>query len=102
MSEFKPQYMEKDGTDSRPHIVNVMNFTRATADKPALLTYDEVETFLHEFGHGLHGMLTRCQYATLSGTNVPRDFVELPSQFNENFLGEKEFLDTFAKQILLE
>ncbi|MBQ9426383.1 MAG: M3 family metallopeptidase [Paludibacteraceae bacterium] len=97
MSEFKPQYMEKDGTDSRPHIVNVMNFTRATADKPALLTYDEVETFLHEFGHGLHGMLTRCQYATLSGTNVPRDFVELPSQFNENFLGEKEFLDTFAK-----
>ncbi len=96
MNDFQPQY--KDGkTDHRPHIVNVMNFTRPTADKPALFTYDEVETFLHEFGHGLHGMLTRCQYSALSGTNVPRDFVELPSQFNENFLGEKEFLDTFAK-----
>ena len=99
MNDYKPQY--RDGkTDSRPHIVNVMNFTRATADKPALLTYDEVETFLHEFGHGLHGMLTRCQYASMSGTNVPRDFVELPSQFNENFLGEKAFLDTFAKHYL--
>lgn len=96
MNDFKPQWKEGK-VDSRPHIVNVMNFTRPTADKPALLTYDEVETFLHEFGHGLHGMLTRCQYASLSGTNVPRDFVELPSQFNENFLGEKEFLDTFAK-----
>ncbi|MGN0187707.1 MAG: M3 family metallopeptidase [Paludibacteraceae bacterium] len=96
MNDYKPQYREGK-TDSRPHIVNVMNFTRATADKPALLTYDEVETFLHEFGHGLHGMLTRCQYASMSGTNVPRDFVELPSQFNENFLGEKAFLDTFAK-----
>ncbi len=99
MNDFQPQY--KDGkTDHRPHIVNVMNFTRPTADKPALFTYDEVETFLHEFGHGLHGMLTRCQYSALSGTNVPRDFVELPSQFNENFLGEKEFLDTFAKHYL--
>lgn len=99
MNDYKPQY--RDGkTDSRPHIVNVMNFTRATSDKPALLTYDEVETFLHEFGHGLHGMLTRCQYASMSGTNVPRDFVELPSQFNENFLGEKAFLDTFAKHYL--
>jgi peptidyl-dipeptidase Dcp len=74
-----------------------MNFTRPTADKPALFTYDEVRTFLHEFGHALHGMLTRCQYASQSGTNVPRDFVELPSQFNENFIDEKEFLDTFAK-----
>lgn len=96
MNDFKPQWREGK-KDSRPHIVNVMNFTRATDDKPALLTYSEVETFLHEFGHGLHGMLTRCQYSALSGTNVPRDFVELPSQFNENFLGEKEFLDTFAK-----
>lgn len=96
MNDFQPQY--RDGkTDHRPHIVNVMNFTQPTADKPALFTYDEVETFLHEFGHGLHGMLTRCQYSALSGTSVPRDFVELPSQFNENFLGEKEFLDTFAK-----
>lgn len=99
MNDFKSQW--RDGKrDSRPHIVNVMNFTRPTADKPALLTYDEVETFLHEFGHALHGMLTRCQYSALSGTNVPRDFVELPSQFNENFLSEKEFLDTFAKHYL--
>ncbi len=96
MNDFQPQYREGK-KDHRPHIVNVMNFTRATADKPALLTYDEVETFLHEFGHALHGMLTKCQYSALSGTSVPRDFVELPSQFNENFLSEKEFLDTFAK-----
>jgi len=96
MNDFQPQYMEGK-KDHRPHIVNVMNFTRPTADKPALFTYDEVRTFLHEFGHGLHGMLTRCQYGAQSGTNVPRDFVELPSQFNENFIDEKEFLDTFAK-----
>lgn len=96
MNDFQPQYM-KGKKDHRPHIVNVMNFTRPTADKPALFTYDEVRTFLHEFGHGLHGMLTRCQYSAQSGTNVPRDFVELPSQFNENFIDEKEFLDTFAK-----
>ncbi len=96
MNDFKSQWREGE-VDSRPHIVNVMNFTRPTADKPALLSYDEVETFLHEFGHALHGMLSRCQYASMSGTNVPRDFVELPSQFMENFLGEKQFLDTFAK-----
>jgi len=96
MNDFQPQYM-LGKKDHRPHIVNVMNFTRPTAEKPALFTYDEVRTFLHEFGHALHGMLTRCQYSALSGTNVPRDFVELPSQFNENFIDEKEFLDTFAK-----
>ena len=96
MSDFKPQYIE-NGVDSRPHVVNVMNFTRATATKPALLTYSEVETFLHEFGHALHGILSRCQYEVVSGTNVSRDFVELPSQFMENYLSEKEFLDTFAK-----
>ena len=96
MNDFQPQYREGK-KDHRPHIVNVMNFTRPTAEKPALFTYDEVRTFLHEFGHGLHGMLTRCQYSAQSGTNVPRDFVELPSQFNENFIDEKEFLDTFAK-----
>ena len=96
MNDFQPQYV-RGGVDHRPHIVNVMNLTRATATKPALLTYDEVRTFLHEFGHGLHGMLTRCRYSSQSGTNVPRDFVELPSQFNENFIDEKEFLDTFAK-----
>ena len=96
MNDFQAQY-KVGRKDHRPHIVNVMNFTRPTETKPALLTYDEVETFLHEFGHGLHGMLTRCRYSSQSGTAVPRDFVELPSQFNENFLGEKEFLDTFAK-----
>ena len=96
MNDFQPQFMIGK-KDHRPHIVNVMNFTRPTADKPALFTYDEVRTFLHEFGHALHGMLTRCQYEAQSGTNVPRDFVELPSQFNENFIDEKEFLDTFAK-----
>ena len=96
MNDFQPQFI-KGKKDHRPHIVNVMNFTRPTAEKPALFTYDEVRTFLHEFGHALHGMLTRCQYSAQSGTNVPRDFVELPSQFNENFIDEKEFLDTFAK-----
>ena len=96
MNDYQPQY--KDGkVDHRPHIVNVMNFTRPTAEKPALFTYNEVETFLHEFGHALHGILSKCTYAGVSGTNVPRDFVELPSQFNENFLQEKEFLDMFAK-----
>ena len=83
-------------TDSRPQIVIVMNFTRPTATKPALLTFDEVTTFLHEFGHSLHGMLTQCTYQSLSGTSVYRDFVELPSQIMENWASEKEFLDGFA------
>ena len=96
MTEFKGQWKEEDGTDSRPQVTIVMNFSRPTADAPALLTYDEVETFLHEFGHALHGLLSDVTYSTLSGTNVYRDFVELPSQFNENFLSEKEFLDSFA------
>lgn len=95
MSEFKGQWMEK-GKDSRPHITIVMNFTRPTETKPALLTFDEVTTFLHEFGHALHGMLTECSYESLSGTNVYRDFVELPSQIMENWASEKEFLDGFA------
>jgi peptidyl-dipeptidase Dcp len=95
MTEFKGQY-KRDGQDSRPHVSLVMNFTRPTETAPALLTFDEVETFLHEFGHGLHGMLTNCTYETLSGTNVSRDFVELPSQVMENWLTEKEFLDRFA------
>ncbi|MBB3187161.1 M3 family metallopeptidase [Microbacter margulisiae] len=95
MTEFKGQWMDGD-FNSRPHISLVMNFTRPTSTKPALLTYDEVRTFLHEFGHALHGMLTNTQYASLSGTNVYRDFVELPSQFMENYGTEKEFLDQFA------
>jgi len=96
MNDFKAQSMV--GTlDSRPQITVVMNFTRPTDTKPALLTYDELKTFLHEFGHSLHGMLTKCTYESLSGTNVYRDFVELPSQIMENWASEKEFLDGFAK-----
>lgn len=95
MSSFKSQYM-KNGVDSRPHVTIVMNFTRPTDSKPALLTFDEVETFLHEFGHALHGMLARSTYETLSGTSVYRDFVELPSHIMENWLTEKEYLDRFA------
>lgn len=97
MTGFKDQAVNADGVDERPHVSIVMNFTKPTADTPSLLTPYEVETFLHEFGHALHGLLTRCNYASLSGTNVYRDFVELPSQFNENYLTEKEFLDSFAK-----
>ena len=95
MTSFKNQYI-KEGVDSRPHVTIVMNFTRPTENKPALLTFDEVETFLHEFGHALHGMLARSTYPTLSGTSVYRDFVELPSHIMENWLTEKEYLDRFA------
>lgn len=97
MTEFKSQETTADGVNSRPHVSIVMNFTKPTASKPSLLTPYEVETFLHEFGHALHGLLANTRYATLSGTNVLRDFVELPSQFNENYLTEKEFLDGFAR-----
>lgn len=97
MTNFKEQWREADGTDSRPLVQIVMNFTKPTADKPSLLTPYEVETFLHEFGHSLHGLLANGTYSSLSGTNVYRDFVELPSQFNENFLTKKEFLDSFAR-----
>lgn len=100
MTGFSEQFVDAAGIDNRPLVSIVMNFTKPTADKPALLTPYEVETFLHEFGHALHGLLTRCNYASLSGTNVYRDFVELPSQFNENYLTEKEFLDSFAKNYL--
>lgn len=96
MTGFSDQYVDKDGVDHRPLVSIVMNFTKPTADKPSLLTPYEVETFLHEFGHALHGLLTQCHYRSLSGTAVYRDFVELPSQFNENYLTEKEFLDSFA------
>lgn len=95
MSEFKGQWMEK-GKDSRPHVTIVMNFTRPTETKPALLTFDEVTTFLHEFGHALHGMMAQSTYESLSGTSVYRDFVELPSQIMENWASEKAFLDEFA------
>jgi peptidyl-dipeptidase Dcp len=95
MNDFKGQWKE-NGIDSRPHITIVMNFTRPTESKPALLTFDEVETLMHEFGHALHGMLANSTYSSLSGTNVYRDFVELPSQIMENWAVEKEFLDRFA------
>lgn len=89
-------YLEqKEGR--RPHVSIVMNFTPPTLDKPSLLTLDEVETFLHEFGHALHGIFANTKYASLSGTNVYWDFVELPSQIMENYLYDKEFLCTFAR-----
>ena len=97
MNEFKGQWKE-GGKNSRPHITIVMNFTRPTKTKPALLTFNEVQTFMHEFGHALHGMLANSTYSSLSGTNVYRDFVELPSQILENWAVEKDFLDRFAKQ----
>ena len=98
MTSYKGQWTdEKTGENSRPHISIVMNFTKPTQDKPALLTFGEVETLLHEFGHSLHGIFANSTYESLSGTNVYWDFVELPSQFMENFAIEKEFLHTFAR-----
>lgn len=106
MTEYQGQWMEREdvhrpfGVDNcknvRPHVSVVMNLTKPTEDKPALLTLGEVETFLHEFGHSLHGMFANTRFESLSGTNVWWDFVELPSQFMENFSIEKEFLRTFA------
>ncbi len=95
MTSFKSQWKE-NGVDSRPHISIVMNLTKPAAEKPALLTLSEVETFLHEFGHALHGIFADTTYASMSGTSVYRDFVELPSQIMENFAIEKDFLHTFA------
>ena len=92
----KPYGSDNIGKNVRPHVSLVMNLTKPTEDKPALLTLGEVETFLHEFGHALHGMFANTRFESLSGTNVWWDFVELPSQFMENYAVEKEFLDTFA------
>lgn len=97
MTGFRDQSISAEGVNTRPLVTIVMNFTKPTADKPSLLTPYEVETFLHEFGHALHGLLADTKYASMSGTGVYRDFVELPSQFNENYLTEKEFLDGFAR-----
>ena len=97
MTSYKEQWKDAQGNNSRPHISVVMNFTKPTADKPALLSFGEVNTFLHEFGHALHGILADTRYRSLSGTNVYWDFVELPSQIMENFAIEKDFLNTFAK-----
>ena len=96
MTSYKEQWIDEKG-NSRPHVSVPMNFTQPSADKPALLTFSEVNTFLHEFGHALHGMFANTTYQSLSGTNVYWDFVELPSQIMENFAIEKEFLNTFAK-----
>ena len=96
MTEFQGQWIDRKGNNVRPHVSVVMNFTKPTAEKPALLTLGEVETFLHEFGHSLHGMFANTRFESLSGTNVCWDFVELPSQFMENYAVEKYFLRTFA------
>ena len=96
MTSYQDQWINQKGENIRPHVSLVMNFTKPTADKPALLTLGEVETFLHEFGHSLHGMFANTRFSSLSGTNVWWDFVELPSQFMENFSLEREFLSTVA------
>ena len=96
MTEYQGQWITKKGENIRPHVSVVMNLTKPTDEKPALLTLGEVETFLHEFGHSLHGMFANTRFESLSGTNVWWDFVELPSQFMENFAIEKDFLRTFA------
>ena len=96
MTEYQGQWIDRKGENIRPQVSVVMNFTKPTEEKPALLTLGEVETFLHEFGHSLHGMFANTRFESLSGTNVLWDFVELPSQFMENFSVEKEFLRTFA------
>jgi len=95
MTSYRDQRIV-NGLDVRPLISIVANFTRPTETRPSLLTFNELTTFLHEFGHSLHGMVTKCNYESLSGTNVARDFVELPSQFMENFAFEKEWLDSWA------
>lgn len=96
MTEFQGQWIDIKGENVRPHVSVVMNLTKPTDEKPALLTLGEVETFLHEFGHSLHGMFANTRFSSLSGTNVWWDFVELPSQFMENYSLEREFLNTFA------
>ena len=96
MTEFRGQRIE-DGVEYRPFISIVCNFTKPTADAPSLITHDELTTFLHEFGHALHGIFAQGRYPSLTGTNVSRDFVELPSQIMENWAFEPEYLNSFAK-----
>ncbi len=97
MTEFSEQWIDEKGVNHRPHVAIVTNFTKPTDEKPSLLTLGEVETFLHEFGHSLHGIFANTRYQSLSGTNVYWDFVEMPSQFMENYSIEKDFLNTFAR-----
>ncbi|MBQ4196516.1 MAG: M3 family metallopeptidase [Bacteroidales bacterium] len=97
MNNFRDQYIDKNGVEVRPVIVNVANFNAPTDSLPALLTIDQVETMFHEFGHALHGLLTKCHYPSVSGTSVSRDFVETFSQFNENWAFQPEILAQYAK-----
>jgi len=97
MTNFREQWYDKDGNNVIPIVSLVLNSAKPTTELPSLLTFDQVETFFHEFGHGLHGMLTNCKYRSLSGTNVSRDFVELPSQIMENWASEPEVLKMYAK-----
>ena len=99
MNNIVDQY-KKNGINNRPIICNVGNFTKPTSDKPSLLNMDEVETLFHEFGHALHGLLTQCTYPSLSGTNVSRDFVEMPSQVMENWCWEPQVMQTYAKHYI--
>lgn len=96
MTNFREQYYDRDGNNNIPIVSLVFNFTKPVGDKPAMLNIDETETLFHEFGHALHSILSRCHYPTLSGTNVPRDFVEMPSQFMEHFAFEPEVLKVYA------
>lgn len=96
MTSYQEQWITDQGENIRPHVSLCMNLTKPTPTKPSLLTLGEVSTFLHEFGHGLHEIFSQCRFQSLSGTNVYWDFVELPSQFMENYALEKEFLKTFA------
>jgi len=97
MDELRGSFADADGTVQRPIVYNVGNFTRPAGDTPALLTVDEVETMFHEFGHGLHGMLSRAKLRSQSGTNTDRDFVELPSQITEHWAMEPELLKDFCR-----
>ena len=96
MNNILPQFVDAEGVDHRPIIINVGNFNKPTKDNPSLLSMDDVETLFHEFGHALHGLMSKATYKTLSGTNTPRDFVELPSQFMENYCYEPQILKTYA------
>ena len=96
MNNICSQYIDAEGVDHRPVIINVGNFNKPTAGNPSLLSMDDVETLFHEFGHALHGLMSKATYKSLSGTNTPRDFVELPSQFMENYCYEPEVLKTYA------
>lgn len=97
MTEFRGQYRNRKGENIIPIIQVVCNFTKPTADKPSLLNFDESETLFHEFGHALHGLLSKCTYPSLAGTNVPRDFVELPSQIMENWCRHPQVMKMYAK-----